>query len=172
MRGVRAISDLNESDMLETMQDIDIKLRLLNYSVEDIVRDFEKALSEVDVEQNWWHTMTAVRRIATCGTRAFARVYAHEPGEPSQYNGIMRFLLAEAVRRLLQFKVAPGEERMMWITILGRFRSLEQESMKGTTLTIDNLWQPFEKAVMTNWVPKMDKYHGERFGSSWLDNLA
>ena len=158
---------------LETLRKIDVKLELLNYSVEDIIRDFQKALASVDVElRNWGDTMSTVRRIATRGVRAVARVYAREAGETFKYIGLMRYLLVEAVRRWLQFELDLFDDRMMWVKILVRFRDLEKSSMKDTELAFDNLWQPFEFEKMKNLVVKMDKITDEGFGTSWVDNLA
>ena len=156
----------------EYMMDIDQKLELLNYGVEDILGDFMNALDKVSAERNWTYTMSSVRRIATCGVRAFARVYAREAGETFRYVGLMRYLLVEAVRRKLQCHVNPGEERMMWIKLLARLRDMEKQIMKDTELATENLWQPFEIEALKNLVLKMDQFNDKGCGTSWRDNLA
>ena len=158
--------------LTEMMMDIDVKFELLNYAIEDILRDFMKALDKVDAERDWSHTMSSVRRIATCGVRAFARVYAREAGETFRYVGLMRYMFVEAVRRWLQSHVEPGEERMLWIKVLAGLRDVEKQSMKDTELATDNLWQPFEIEALRKWVVKMDEFHDTGSGTTWRDNLA
>ena len=157
--------------MNELVSDVRMQLELLDYQVEHIVMDFMRALDSFDAERHLSYTMSAVRRIATNGVRAFVRVYARQAAEIWRYVGLMRYLFVEAVRRWLQSHVDP-EERMLWIKVLGRFRDLEKQNMTPSELQAGNLWQYFETEAMKEWVQKMDEFHDKGFGASWRDNLA